>query len=228
MTEFDNPGGADIAGRTKRQVRPRHAASLLVWRDGRDGPELLMGRRHKSLRFMPDVMVFPGGRVDPGDAAASAASELRPEVLAGLSRVGGTRLARACAMAAARELLEETGLSLGDPPALAALDYLCRAVTPTGRPMRFNARFLIAPASAVRGNIVSSGELEELGFYPEAAARAAGMASITAVILEEFLAWHSMPATERTGRTPARFLGMNRRSLERPITPPAPRPRPPA
>ena len=92
MTEFDNPGGADVAGRTRRPVRPRHAASLLVWRDGPDGPELLMGRRHKTLRFMPDVMVFPGGRVDPGDAAAPAASELRPEVLAALSRVGTPRI----------------------------------------------------------------------------------------------------------------------------------------
>ena len=69
---FDNPGGADVAGRARRPVRPRHAASILVWRDGQDGPELLMGRRNKALRFMPDVMVFPGGRVDPGDARAAA------------------------------------------------------------------------------------------------------------------------------------------------------------
>ena len=164
---------------------------------------------------MPDVMVFPGGRVDPGDARAPAVNELRPAVQEALSRVGTPRLARACAVAAARELLEETGLSLGKPPDLSVLDYLCRAVTPTGRPLRFNARFLIAPAAAVRGALVSSGELEELGYYSAAAARAAGMASITAVILGEFLAWHSLAEAARGDRELVRFLGMNRRSLER-------------
>ncbi len=217
MTEkpFDNPGGADVAGATKRAVRPRHAASILVWRDGRDGPELLMGRRHKALRFMPDVMVFPGGRVDPGDTRAPAGAEMRPEVLAALARIGTPRLARACAVAAARELLEETGLSLGEPPDLSVLDYLCRAVTPVSRPIRFNARFLIAPAGAARGTLTSSGELEELGFYSAQAAQAAGMASITAVILAEFLAWHAMHPAARATRPLVRFLGMNSRVAER-------------
>lgn len=174
-----------------------------------------MGRRAKALRFMPDVMVFPGGRVDPGDAAAPAAGELRSEVLAALSRVGTPRLARACAVAAARELREETGLSLGEPPDLSVMDYLCRAVTPTGRPLRFNARFLIAPAAAVRGEIVGSGELDELGFYSAPSARAARMASITEMILGEFLAWHAMAPATRLVRPLIRFLGMNNRSAEK-------------
>ena len=33
-------------------------------------------------------------------------------------------------------------------PDLAALDYLCRAVTPADRPIRFNARFVVARAEA--------------------------------------------------------------------------------
>ena len=175
-----------------------------------------MGRRHKALRFMPDVMVFPGGRVDPGDARAPARAELRPAVREALCRVGTPSLARACAVAAARELREETGLSLGEPPDLSVLDYLCRAVTPIGRPIRFNARFLIAPAAAARGEIIGSGELEELGFYSADAARRAQMASITEVILGEFLAWHATAPAARAGRGPVRFLGMNTRLAERP------------
>jgi 8-oxo-dGTP pyrophosphatase MutT (NUDIX family) len=190
----------------QKVVRPKDAATLIIVRRDAQKPRLLMGRRNKALRFMPDVMVFPGGRVDPGDARAPATAELRPEVLAALSRVGTAKLARACAMAAARELQEETGLCLGAPPDLSVLDYLCRAVTPTSRPMRFNARFLIAPADAVRGDIISSGELEELGFYSAAAARAAKMASITEVIMEEFLAWHAMPPAQRgCGKIAAKF-----------------------
>ncbi|MCS6891680.1 MAG: NUDIX hydrolase [Rhodovarius sp.] len=214
-SDFDNPGAADMAGTTRRPVRPRDAASLILWRETRRGPEVLMGRRHPRLRFMPDVLVFPGGRVDRGDARAPAGSELRPEVAAALNRVGGR--ARAIAMAAVRELREETALSLGPPeaPDLACLDYLCRAVTPPDRPIRFNARFLIAPAEAAQGRIASSGELAELGFYTPAEAQAARMASITALILAEFLRWHALPPAERAGRQPVRFLGMNRRYPER-------------
>ncbi len=213
MTEFDNPGGADIAGSTRRRARPRDAASLILWRDGRDGPELLMGRRNPSLRFMPDVMVFPGGRVDPTDHRAPAARELRAPVLAALNRVGAR--ARAIAIAAARELTEETGLSLGGAvPDLSVLDYLCRAVTPPDRPIRFNARFLIAPASAAQGTLRSSGELTDLGFYTPAAAAAARMATITAMILREFLAWHAMPPAARTRRQLVRILGNDGRVPE--------------
>ncbi len=215
MSEFDNPGGADAAGLAKRRARPRDAASLILWRYGRAGPEILMGRRHPKLRFMPNVMVFPGGRVDASDARAPAASELRPAVAAALNRVG--RRARAIGVAAARELHEETALTLGDArgPDLAALDYLCRAVTPPERPIRFNARFLVAPAERAHGTLHSSGELAELGFYTPAQAQAAQMASITAVILGEFLRWHALAPAARARRPLVRFLGMNERLAEK-------------
>ena len=222
LTEgFDNPGGADVVGRVRRPVRPRHAASLLLWREGPDGPELLMGRRHPSLRFMPDVMVFPGGRVDPADARAPALTELRPETLHGLTRVGTPGIGRACAIAAARELQEETGLVLGEMrgphvlPDLAVLDYLCRAVTPADRPMRFNARFLIAPAQAAHGKIHGSGELGEIDFYSVEAAKRARMARITAMIMEEFLAWHALTPGKRAKRDLIRFVGRDSRRVER-------------
>lgn len=48
-------------------VTPRDAASLVLLRDGANGPEVLMGRRSLSARFMPGVYVFPGGVVETGD-----------------------------------------------------------------------------------------------------------------------------------------------------------------
>ena len=42
-------------------VHPRPAASLLVVRQGGAEPELLMARRAMHHRFMPGVLVFPGG-----------------------------------------------------------------------------------------------------------------------------------------------------------------------
>ncbi|MCX7372381.1 MAG: NUDIX domain-containing protein [Alphaproteobacteria bacterium] len=215
MTEFDNPGGADIIGHARRRARPRDAASLILWRDGPHGPEMLMGRRNPSLRFMPDVMVFPGGRVDTTDHRMPAMRELRAPVAAALNRVGGR--ARAIAVAAARELMEETALMLGGPaPDLGALDYLCRAVTPPDRPIRFNARFLVAPACAAQGTLHSSGELTDLGFYSAEAAAAARMAGITAMIMREFLAWHGMTPAARARRRLVRIIGYDGRVPELP------------
>ena len=206
--EDDNPGGPAEARRAApRAVRPRHAASLLVWRrSGARGIEVLMGLRHARHRFMPNVLVFPGGRVDRGDHRAKAISELRPLTRAGLERQAPPSLARALGVAAARELHEETGLVLGRLetlrlwPDLAAIDYLCRAVTPPNRIMRFNARFLIAPAEAAHGAIRGSGELEELRFFTLAEARAHKVATITAKVLAEFEMWLAMGAEERATR----------------------------
>ena len=94
----DNPGGADVEGKRSpraRTARPRDAASLIVWRQSRKGPELLMGKRHAGHRFMPDVMVFPGGRVDPDDHRGPAINELRAEPKRFLERSATPARARA-------------------------------------------------------------------------------------------------------------------------------------
>ncbi|MBR0656435.1 NUDIX hydrolase [Roseomonas arctica] len=189
---------------------------MILWRDTPRGPEILMGRRHASARFMPGVLVFPGGMVDRADHAAEAASELRAPVRAMLERRAKPSLARALAIAACRELQEETGLSFGSwpGPELAALDYLCRAVTPASRPIRFNARFLIGPGEVATGSLAGSGELDEIAWYPEDAARSGRMAPITALVLDEFHAWHAMPAAARDERDLIVFMGLDRRRPE--------------
>jgi len=203
----DNPGGAAEAKRAPtRAVRPRHAASLLLWRRSTKGLELLMGLRHANHRFLPNVLVFPGGRVDVGDHRRKALGELPERTRAQLLRTAPPSLARALGIAAARELQEETGLVLGRmegqrlQPDLSVLDYLCRAVTPPNRFMRFNARFLIAPAEAAHGHIRGSGELEELRFFTLEEARRHRMISITAKVMAEFEAWLVMGEEARASR----------------------------
>jgi 8-oxo-dGTP pyrophosphatase MutT (NUDIX family) len=219
----DNPGGADLRRAALRQpgaraVTPKHAASLILWRQARGGaPELLMGVRHAKHRFMPSVLVFPGGRVDRADHGVRVFSELRPETEALLRHRARPSLARALGVAAARELFEETGLLIGERngarllPDLATLDYLCRAVTPPSRAMRFNARFLLAPAEATRGEIGGSGELEKLGWYALDAALAAPIADITRKILGEFEEWLKVPAKGRHLREKIVYLGNDNR-----------------
>ena len=53
----------------------------------------MMGQRSKGHVFMPDKWVFPGGRVDPGDARAKAAHELTAETEA-LLRKGSVAAGR--------------------------------------------------------------------------------------------------------------------------------------
>ncbi|MBD0271732.1 MAG: NUDIX domain-containing protein [Acetobacteraceae bacterium] len=220
----DNPGGAEgdgtRAATPPRPVDPQDAASLILWRDGRHGAEVLMGLRHARHRFMPNALVFPGGRVDREDHDAPASGDLTAFTRACLERQATPGLARALGVAAARELLEETGLALGRVdgsrllPDLGALDYLCRAVTPAAMPIRFNARFLIAPAEIASGTVRGSGELEELRFFALDEAFGHRLATITAKILSEFRGWLAMSPAEREARELICFRGMDNRLPE--------------
>lgn len=183
-----------------RPVFARHAASLIVLRQAGPGPEVLMGLRGAGHRFMPNRLVFPGGSVDPGDATRPAATEPRAEVLGMLARNARPRLARALVMAAARELEEETGLSLGALPRLDTIGYLCRAVTPPTLPMRFNARFLVVDESQTEGTPGTSDELEDVRFYPVQDALALDLVLVTREVLERLQAWLALPEPARHAR----------------------------
>ena len=152
-----------------------------------------MGVRAGGHRFVPNRLVFPGGAVDVDDRDAPAASEPRPEALALLRRSVGPRLARAIVMAAARELQEETGVSFGAPPRLDAMSYLCRAITPTAQPIRFNARFLVADAEATSGAPVDSRELQNVRYVPLSKAADLDMMSVTRWALSVLQQWLATP-----------------------------------
>ena len=80
---------------------PIPAATAIVMRDGPSVPELLMVERAQGMAFAAGALVFPGGRVDPGDRALAAL-------------LGAGDLDEAAArIAAIRETLEEAGVALG-------------------------------------------------------------------------------------------------------------------
>jgi 8-oxo-dGTP pyrophosphatase MutT (NUDIX family) len=162
----------------------RDAATLILLKQNAGIQQVLLGRRGAGHRFMPNVLVFPGGAVDPADFSACAATPLRLEVQARLERSASPELARALAFAAARELTEETGLSLGAPPALGALDYFCRAETPPEHEIRFNARFFLADANHASGVPTSSHEMEDLFWHDLAAAAPSTISLPTRVVLD--------------------------------------------
>jgi 8-oxo-dGTP pyrophosphatase MutT (NUDIX family) len=189
-----------------KTVRARHAASLLVWREASTGTEILMGMRGARHRFMPNRLVFPGGAVDRADLSAPFTTGLSHRTETALHRNANPKLARGLGIAAARELAEETGLSLGSPPALDGLDYLARAVTPADSPIRFNARFFCVHASRVAGELAGDGELDNLRFYGMADALALDLAAPTRKMLEQLREWLTMSEAERDARSRYKVL----------------------
>ena len=88
-------------------TQPIPAATMIVFRESpRGSPEILMVERAKAMVFAGGALVFPGGRIDPGDAALAA--------LLGLGDDGAAKVA------AIRETIEEAGLPVGVVPAPSA------------------------------------------------------------------------------------------------------------
>ncbi|GLQ07669.1 NUDIX hydrolase [Sneathiella chinensis] len=172
-------------------ARPRDAASLLIYERNGDNVSVLMGKRAKGHRFLPDVYVFPGGRVDPEDLTTGCLSPLRTPVSNQLSTPGD--MAHGLGVAAVRETFEETGLVIGKcednilQPDLSNLDYIVRAITPAGNPIRFNTRFLTVDAAHITGDLGGSGELIDLRWFPLDEALAMPLVDVTEFVLEELV-----------------------------------------
>ncbi len=82
----------------------RDAATVIVARDAADGPLVFMVRRSAKAAFLPDLYVFPGGRVDEADRADAS------ELLTG----SAGEVDPVYALTAARETFEEVGLLFAD------------------------------------------------------------------------------------------------------------------
>jgi 8-oxo-dGTP pyrophosphatase MutT (NUDIX family) len=201
MTATESPA-------TTAPARPRDAATLMIARRSHKGATILLGRRHGGHVFMPNKFVFPGGRLDQGDLRMAPSSDLDPSVLERLMlRMRGRNSAaraRGLALAAIRETFEETGLVVGESltgkisktpanwlpfvatghtPDLSQLRFIMRAITPPGRPRRFDARFFAVDADAVC-NIETpihggSGELLEVNWFSFEDALSLELPSIT-------------------------------------------------
>lgn len=186
-------------------VRPRDAATLIIYRERKGQIEVLMGRRHRKHRFLPQRFVFPGGAVDPTDSRVRPATPMRPDVEELLLRKARPARARGIIASAIRETFEEAGLLIGQPdpdpgrpvpanwrqffdtglaPSFGDLDYVARAVTPPWRPIRFNARFFMVDAARVTGELTSNGELLDLTFFPLAETAELELPLITTRVLE--------------------------------------------
>ncbi len=203
-------------------VRPKDAATLIIYRQRNGVVEVLMGQRHRKHKFLPQQYVFPGGSVDPHDSRVRSATPMRDDVVELLTRRATPARARGLVAAAVRETFEEAGLIIGRPdpeprrscpanwqpffatgmaPSFEHLNYVARAVTPPWRPIRFNARFFMVDAQHVSGELAGSGELLDLTYVPVAETASLSLPLITTRVLElvEDLARHPpKPGSRRT------------------------------
>lgn len=129
-------------------LRPRDAATILLLDRSDADIKVLVGKRSTRHAFMPDLYVFPGGRRDAADNRARPVAPLHPALIDDFARVDprGTLLRwTGLAHCALRELAEETGLGAERAAHdLSALRLVARAITPPGRPRRFNTFFFAA------------------------------------------------------------------------------------
>lgn len=196
----------------------RNAATVILLRDRSSDPHVLMGQRGAKAAFMPNKFVFPGGAVDPADADIALASPLPNLCCHRLRDNAEPGLSHALAVAAIRELWEETGQILGQPgkwdalpppdwthfaatghlPRAAPLQFVFRALTPPGRTRRFDARFFLVDATELAGNpddfCAASDELSHLQWIPLAKVRSFDLPFITEVVLSEIEARAADPA----------------------------------
>jgi 8-oxo-dGTP pyrophosphatase MutT (NUDIX family) len=214
MSELAEHMARTARASTAPAPRPRDAATLILIDRSGKVPKVLLGKRHGGHAFMPDKFVFPGGRVEPHDRHVPVAGKLDPHVEEKLMRHvvrPSPDKARALAVAAIREVFEETGLLVGRKieavtrvpadgpvdafaaagvrPDLSQLHLIARAITPPGRPRRFDARFFAADAQLivhrVDGVVHRDAELVELTWLPIEAARELDIPPVTKRVLSE-------------------------------------------
>lgn len=179
-----------------------------------------MGRRHPNQIFLPDTFVFPGGRVEPGDRTFARRLALPANEVELLNRAVPGRpsdaRAAALALAAVRETFEETGFVVGTPiknaslhaphswlnfitagfhPRLEDLTFFARAITPPGRPRRYDTRFFLTEASTITHcSEGCDGELLDIGWFTLDEARRLNLPSITHHVIEDLARLFARPS----------------------------------
>jgi 8-oxo-dGTP pyrophosphatase MutT (NUDIX family) len=222
MSDTRAPKHANVTTAGRAVLRPRDAATLVIVDRSAPVPRVLMGRRRPDQVFLPDTFVFPGGRVEAADRALARRQALPPAETAclkiGMRGRASDLRASALALAAVRETFEETGFVVGEPappnacadtngwssflatgflPRLGGLAFFARAITPPGRPRRYDTRFFVVDASEIAHRADNiDGELLDIDWFSIERARTLKMPSITQHVLADIAALIERPRDE--------------------------------
>ena len=149
------------------------AATIILLKDSRQGPKVLMQQRNPEAVFVGGAWVFPGGKLDPHDRDPAWLNYCDLEPASANAVLGLPENGHAYWIAAIRELVEEAGILLAhhadNRQARAAqsflqqhpsdfiqfcvqnkvqlstggLQYLSHWITPKGNPKRYDTRFFL-------------------------------------------------------------------------------------
>ena len=193
---------------TSDKIKIRDAATIIVVRNKNDNPSVLMGQRGINAAFMPSKFVFPGGAVDDQDLGINIKKSINELCKNRLSKENKNVPGNALVAAAIRELFEETGQIIGveqewsEAPSIwkdfaktgyvpdaSNMSFVFRAITPPGRPRRFDARFFLIQADQLQTNLddfsMASDELSHLQWIPLPDTKNFDLPFITQVVLAE-------------------------------------------
>jgi 8-oxo-dGTP pyrophosphatase MutT (NUDIX family) len=112
------------------------ASTVVIVRDGGNGIESLLLRRHSQLKVSGGHWVFPGGRIDPEDYQAARDDE------------------HAARIAGVRETHEESGLVLN----IESLLFLSHWTTPPSMGRRFATWFYLAEVNSDFAEVLVDGQ----------------------------------------------------------------------
>jgi len=149
-------------------VEAKPAATIILLRDGEHGLEAQVLQKAPGKHFAGGALVFPGGKVEPGDMAfggaigedrdeysalkIAAIREMFEECAILLARrPGATRIMDGSEVADCRAARPDTAIldlaaSVPFEPAADQLVRFTHWITPPTRPKRFDTHFFIAPA----------------------------------------------------------------------------------
>ena len=193
---------------TSDKTKIRNAATVIVVRSKHDNPSVLMGQRGVNAAFMPSKFVFPGGAVDDQDLSIDIKKSINEVCKNRLLKENENGSWNALVAAAIRELFEETGQIIGveqewrEPPSswrgfaktgyvpdASHMSFVFRAITPPGRPRRFDARFFLIQAEELQTDLddfsMASDELSHLQWIPLTDTKSFDLPFITQVVLAE-------------------------------------------
>ncbi len=193
---------------TSDKTKIRNAATVIVVRNKHKSPSVLMGQRGVNAAFMPSKFVFPGGAVDDQDLSIDIKKSINEVCKNRLLKENENGSWSGLVAAAIRELFEETGQIIGVEeewsevpsnweefaktgyvPDASNMSFVFRAITPPGRPRRFDARFFLIQAEELRTNLddfsMASDELSHLQWIPMKDTKNFDLPFITQVVLAE-------------------------------------------
>jgi len=165
-------------------VVPKESASLIIIKNTAKSAKILMGKRNSFHRFMPNKIVFPGGKLDEIDIKTS--DQIRK--IPGFKKLSlsNNQLDKHLAhyFCALREAYEETGVVIGcdnynfftdkclksrelsDYPSIDKIKLIARAITPPHSKIRFDNKFFLVNAKYISNyNSINSNELLDIDWY---------------------------------------------------------------